>query len=153
MDPRRRARTLALQALCEADLSDHLAEEVLERLAARGLESDAEDEDALEANREDRPEPAQVTAFARELVAGVQANRAAIDGVIAETAPQFPVREVAVVDRNVLRQAIFEVLFDTKTPVRAAVNEAVELAKTFGSDSSARFVNGVLGTVAARATR
>jgi N utilization substance protein B len=60
---------------------------------------------------------------------------------------------VAAIDRNILRIAIYEVLFDNETPVRAAVNEAVELAKTFGSESSARFVNGVLGTVAARATR
>ncbi|MCL6508677.1 MAG: transcription antitermination factor NusB [Bryobacteraceae bacterium] len=101
----------------------------------------------------ERSEPASVSAFARELVRGVQAHRRAIDAIIAKAAPQWPVEEVAVIDRNILRLATYEVLFDDKTPVRAVVNEAVELAKTFGSDSSPRFVNGVLGTVAARATR
>jgi transcription antitermination protein NusB len=132
---RRRGRVLALQALYEADTSRHLALEAVDRLG------------------EEKPEPASVTAFAHELVSGVQANQPEIDDIIAETAPQWPVEDVAVVDRNLLRLAIYEVLFDDKTPVRAAVNEAVELAKLFGSDSSARFVNGVLGTVAARATR
>jgi N utilization substance protein B len=132
---RRRGRILALQALYESDTSSHRAEETVERLAA------------------DKPEPEYVAAFARELVRGVQAHRKEIDAIIAETAPQWPVEEVAVIDRNILRVATYEVLFDDKTPIRAAVNEAVELAKTFGSDSSSRFVNGVLGTVAARATR
>ncbi|MFN8557696.1 MAG: transcription antitermination factor NusB [Dehalococcoidia bacterium] len=132
---RRRARTLALQALFEADTSRHLPEEAVERLAA------------------ERPEPETVAVFARELVEGVQARRAEIDALIAETAPQFPVQDLAAVDRNVLRIAIFEVLFARETPVRVAVNEAVELAKTFGSESSPRFVNGVLGAIAARASR
>jgi N utilization substance protein B len=132
---RHRGRVLALQALYEADTSRHRAEEAVDRLAA------------------ERSEPASVSAFARELVRGVQAHRRAIDAIIAKAAPQWPVEEVAVIDRNILRLATYEVLFDDKTPVRAAVNEAVELAKTFGSDSSPRFVNGVLGTVAARATR
>ncbi len=132
---RRRARILALQALYEADVGRHAAVEVLERLST------------------ERPEPPAVAEFARRLVQGVQANRPAIDRILAEVAPQWPLSEVAAIDRNILRIAIYEVLFDNETPVRAAVNEAVELAKTFGSESSARFVNGVLGTVAARATR
>jgi len=134
---RRQARILALQALYEADVADHPVAAALARLAA------------------ERPTPADgdVVAFARRLIEGVTAHRPAIDAVIAETAPQFPVQDVAVVDRNVLRLAIYEVLFSAETPVRAAVNEAVELAKMFGSDNSARFVNGVLGTVAARASR
>ena len=132
---RRRARILALQALYEADVGRHAAAEVLERLST------------------ERPEPPAVAEFARRLVQGVQANRPAIDRILAEVAPQWPLSEVAAIDRNILRIAIYEVLFDNETPVRAAVNEAVELAKTFGSESSARFVNGVLGTVAARATR
>jgi N utilization substance protein B len=132
---RRRGRILALQALYEADTSRHRPEDAVERLAA------------------EKPEPSSVAAFAGELVRGVQANRTAIDTIIAETAPQWPVAEVAVIDRNILRVATYEVLFDDKTPVRAAINEAVELAKLFGSDHSSRFVNGVLGTVAARAPR
>lgn len=132
---RRRARVLAMQALYEADTSSHLVEEAVERLVA------------------ERPEPNRVAAFARELVGGVQGRRDEIDRVIGEAAPQFPVNEIAVVDRNILRVAIYEVLFDNKTPLRAAVNEAVEIAKSFGGESSPRFVNGVLGTVAARASR
>ncbi len=132
---RRRARVLAMQALYEADTTTHLAEEAVERLTA------------------ERPEPERVTAFTRALVGGVRAHLEEIDRLIAEAAPQFPVHQIAVVDRNVLRVAIFEVLFDNKTPLRAAVNEAVEIAKTFGGESSPRFVNGVLGTVAARASR
>lgn len=132
---RRRARILALQALYEADVGRHAAEEVLERLGA------------------ERPDPPAAVEFARRLVRGVQANRPAIDRILAEVAPQWPLSELPAIDRNILRIAIYEVLFDNETPVRAAVNEAVELAKAFGSETSARFVNGVLGTVAARATR
>ncbi|HET9464678.1 MAG TPA: transcription antitermination protein NusB, partial [Gemmatimonadales bacterium] len=72
---------------------------------------------------------------------------------LAQTAPQWSIEQMAVVDRNIMRVAIYEVLFDNETPVRAAVNEAVELAKTFGSETSSRFVNGVLGAVAAMTTR
>jgi N utilization substance protein B len=91
----------------------------------------------------------EVAVFARELVAGVLENRERIDAVIARAAPAYPVEQLAVVDRNILRLAIHEVLMNNETPVRAAINEAVELAKKFGSDSSARFVNGVLGSVSA----
>jgi N utilization substance protein B len=65
----------------------------------------------------------------------------------------WPVEQIAMVDRNILRLAIFEILFDNKVPVKVAVNEAVELAKTFGSDNSSRFVNGVLGAVSTLASR
>jgi N utilization substance protein B len=63
------------------------------------------------------------------------------------------VEQIAIIDRNILRLAIFEILFDNKVPVKVAVNEAVELAKTFGSDNSSRFVNGVLGAVSTLASR
>ncbi len=88
-------------------------------------------------------------AFTRHLVEGVEAHRAEIDAVIAERAPAFPLEEMAPVDHNVLRLAIFELLFDNRAaPLRVAINEAVEIAKGYGSESSARFVNGVLGAVA-----
>jgi transcription antitermination protein NusB len=131
---RRRGRVLALQALYEADTSNHLVEEVLERMVA------------------ERPEP-QAAEFARRLIEGIQANRTAIDEILAAAAPQWPVSDVARIDRNVLRIAIYEVRFDNETPIRAAVNEAIELAKLYGGESSPRFVNGVLGTVAEKATR
>jgi N utilization substance protein B len=133
--PRHRARVLALQALYEADQTRHLPGESLERLAA------------------DTASPPDVAGFARGLVAGVGAHRADIDDVIAGAAPQWPVEQLAAIDRNILRIAIYEVRFDNETPPRVAVSEAVELAKAYGSDNSARFVNGVLGTTTAGATR
>jgi len=93
----------------------------------------------------------EVAAFARELVKGVLENRERIDEVIARAAPAYPVGQLAAIDRNILRLAIQEILMNNETPVRAAINEAVELAKKFGSDNSARFVNGVLGSVSAMA--
>jgi len=128
---RRRARVLALQTLYEVDTVGHPPEETLSRLLGQNAVSE------------------EVAVFARELVAGVLENRERIDAVIARAAPAYPVAQLAVVDRNILRLAIHEVLMNNETPVRAAINEAVELAKKFGSDSSARFVNGVLGSVSA----
>ncbi len=92
-------------------------------------------------------------AFVRELVSGVLQNKDEIDRSIQKFAPAWPVEQIALVDRNVLRLAIFEILFDNKVPVKVAVSEAVELAKNFGSENSSRFVNGVLGSVSALASR
>lgn len=90
--------------------------------------------------------------FARALVEGVEEHRASIDEVISRHAPAFPLSEMAPVDRNVLRLAIYEVLFDNRrAPLRVAINEAVDIAKGYGSESSGRFVNGVLGAVALEA--
>jgi N utilization substance protein B len=84
----------------------------------------------------------------RELVLGVLARQAALDEVIGRYAPEWPVQQLAVIDRNILRMALFE-LAAADTPLKVAINEAVELAKSFGSDSSPRFVNGVLGSAVA----
>ena len=97
--------------------------------------------------------PEENATFVRELVSGVIQNREEIDQNINNFAPAWPVAQIPVIDRNILRLAIFEILLDNKVPVKVAINEAVELAKTFGSDSSARFVNGVLGSVSALASR
>ncbi|MEW6142193.1 MAG: transcription antitermination factor NusB [Chloroflexota bacterium] len=132
---RRKGRSLALQALYEIDCARHSPDEVLSRLA------------------EEQEPPEDAVAFARELVRGVTENRARIDSVIARYAPVFPVEQLAVIDRNILRLAIFEVLLDNKVPMKAAINEAVDIAKAFGSDSSPKFINGVLGSVAAEALR
>jgi N utilization substance protein B len=132
---RHKARTLALQALYEADCGDRAAGPVMARYLAEA--------DLSEANQ----------AFARELVDGTSRHRDEIDGHIRRYAPAWPVDQIAVIDRNILRLAIFEILFDNKVPVKAAVSEAVELAKRFGSDKSAKFVNGVLGAVITLASR
>ncbi|OGO30839.1 MAG: transcription antitermination factor NusB [Chloroflexi bacterium RBG_16_56_11] len=132
---RHKARTIALQSLYEIDAVGRRPEGVVERLLA---EAD------LSAENKD---------FVRELVNGVALNRDDIDGNIRRFAPAWPVDQIAVIDRNILRLAIFEILFDNKVPVKVAVNEAVELAKTYGSDNSARFINGVLGSIVTLASR
>jgi len=91
-----------------------------------------------------------VREFARTLVEGVLARTEELDTLIAESAPSWPLEQMARIDKNILRLAIFEILFDNKVPLKAAINEAVELGKRFGSDSSSRFINGVLGTVASK---
>jgi len=131
---RRRSRIVAFQALFEADESEHEQEPVLDfQLSRAGLDPEAEE-------------------FARELVHGVRDRGAEIDAIIEQHAPAFPLSEMAPVDRSVLRLAIYEVLFDNRrAPLRVAINEAVEIAKGYGSESSGRFVNGVLGSVALQA--
>jgi N utilization substance protein B len=91
----------------------------------------------------------EVANFSRELVNGILHNRKDIDDVIREFAPTFPLEQIATIDRNILRLAIFEVLFHNKVPLKVAINEAVELAKSFGGNMSPKFVNGVLGSVVA----
>jgi len=132
---RRKARRLALQALYEIDSAGHGVEEVVARLLVEAGLSEASN------------------AFVRELVDGVIQNKDKLDRSIQKFAPAWPIKQIPVVDRNILRLAIFEILLDNRMPVKVAINEAVELAKTFGSDNSARFVNGVLGSVSTQVTR
>jgi N utilization substance protein B len=123
---------LAFQTLYEVDISAHRPGEVLERLAGE-LHQDP-----------------VVADYARELVGGVGRNHATIDEVIGRYAPAWPVGQMSAVDRNLLRMGIFEAVYNSTTiPVGVAINEAVELAKLYGSESSARFINGVLGRVVA----
>lgn len=133
--PRRKARKLALQMLYEIDTVGHEVEGVITRLLADGKLSE---ENAV---------------FTRELVNGVIQNKEKIDHTIRRFAPAWPIKQIPVVDRNILRLAIFEILLDNKVPVKVAINEAVELAKSFGGENSHRFVNGVLGSVSAVASK
>ncbi len=135
MGIRRKARVIALQALFEVDSVGHDAGETVARLVA---------EAAL---------PEEGAVFVRELVGGVLTNKDRIDSVIQTFAPAWPVVQLATIDRNILRLAIFEILVNNRVPVKAAINEAVELAKTFGSENSPKFINGVLGTVSAQLSR
>ena len=132
---RRRARALALQALFEMDSAGHKAEETIRYLLAQERLSE------------------ENTKFSHELVSGVTQNKTKIDEYIKRFAPTWPIAQIAAVDKNILRLALFEILIDNKVPVKVAINEAVELAKRFGSDSSSKFVNGVLGSVGGLATR
>ena len=132
---RRRARALALQILYEVDTVGHELEKVVARLLAKkGLSEEN-------------------AAFTRELASGVIQNKENIDHHIKAFAPAWPIEHTAVVDRNILRVAIFEILFDNKVSLKVAINEAVELAKAFGSDNSPKFVNGVLGSVSTLTSR
>ena len=126
---------MALQTLYEVDTSGHDAQETLSRLLEEATVTE------------------EITAFAQELVTGAMDNRRYLDEVIAKVAPAWPLDQMAPIERNILRLAILEILLNNRTPVRAAINEAVELAKSFGSDNSAKFVNGVLGSVSLMATR
>jgi transcription antitermination protein NusB len=126
---RHKAREVALQALYEFDSVQHKPEEaigyILDRMELSG----------------------EVTVFSRELVAGVMQNRDTIDRHIRDYAPAWPLEQIPVVDRNILRLSIFEILMDNTMPVKVAINEAVELAKTYGSENSSKFINGVLGSI------
>jgi len=126
---RRQARIAALQTLYELDCTKHKVEEALARLRA----GETLAQEAL--------------IFSEELVKGVLQNKSELDALIKKFAPAFPPEQMPIIDRNILRLAIFEILFNDKTPFKVAINEAVELAKKFGSDSSPRLINGVLGSI------
>ncbi len=132
MKPRTRARSIALQALYEIDIAGHPPGEVLEeRLAETELDDKLAD-------------------FARQIVFGVLPLIDRLDLFIAQHAPEWPLDQVATIDRNILRIALWEIALSDQTPIKVAINEAVELGKMFGSDSTPRFVNGVLGSLADR---
>lgn len=90
--------------------------------------------------------PESSVEFAEELLGGVSKSQSGLDNVITCYAPAWPVSQLSVIDRNILRIALFELIYTPLTPRKTAINEAVELAKIFGSESSARFINGVLGS-------
>ena len=95
---------------------------------------------------EDEDLPRNSIPFAQELLDGVSKSRLGLDNVITRYAPAWPVSQLSVIDRNILRIALFELIYTPGTPRKTTINEAVELAKIFGSESSARFINGVLGS-------
>jgi transcription antitermination protein NusB len=126
---RHKAREIALQVLYEIDSVGHKPEDAMKQILSR-----------VETSQD-------VAGFARELVDGTLTNREQLDQNIKDFAPAWPIDQISIVDRNILRLAIFEILLDNKIPVKVTINEAVELAKTFGSNNSSRFINGVLGSV------
>jgi transcription antitermination protein NusB len=130
MKPRTRARSIALQALYEIDMTGHLPEVVF---AERLLETPLED---------------NLVEFARKIIFGIQPIVTELDLIIAKHAPEWPLDQVAVIDRNIMRIALWEIAVSNQTPLKVAINEAVELGKIYGSESTPRFVNGVLGSLA-----
>lgn len=132
MKQRTRARGIALQALYELDLTNHSIGTVM---AYHFTVSE------IEENLQD---------FALEIVRGIAPIRDLLDSYIAEHAPEWPIDQVSIIDRNLLRIALWEFAVKGETPIKVAINEAIELAKIYGSDSTPRFINGVLGSLASR---
>jgi N utilization substance protein B len=130
MKPRTRARSLALQVLYEVDVANHPPADIY-RLRL-----------------EDNPLPDDLSDFARQIIFGVLPLTTTLDQIIAKYAPEWPLDQIAAIDRNILRMALWEFAVYHDTPIKVAINEAVELAKQYGSDSAPRFVNGVLGALA-----
>ena len=126
---RRQARVTALQSLYEYDTAQHDPDAVLRRHA------------------EERHLDPRVVVFAEDLLAGVRAHEAELDALIQTSAPEWPIAQMSRIDKNILRLAIYEIRYNKAVPARAAINEAVELAKHYGSETSSRFVNGVLGAI------
>ena len=132
MKSRTKARGLALQVLYEVDLTNHLPGEVLTNRLAETELSD------------------ELAHFASQIVSGVCPIAKQLDSVIARFAQEWPFDQIPAIDRNILRMATWEFAVSGETPIKVAINEAVELAKIYGSDNASRFVNGVLGSLAAQ---
>ncbi len=130
MKPRTRARSLALQVLYEVDIAKHPPA------------------NAFQSRLEEFPLTADLSDFARQIIFGVLPLTTQLDQLISKYAPEWPLDQIAAIDRNILRMALWEFAVSQETPLKVAINEAVELAKQFGSDSAPRFVNGVLGALA-----
>jgi len=130
MKPRTRARSLALQVLYEVDMANHPPGEV------------------FKLRLEEFPLTDDLAEFARQIIFGILPLTHELDQLIAKYAPDWPLDQIAAIDRNILRMALWEFAIQGETPIKVAINEAVELAKHYGSDSAPRFINGVLGSLA-----
>jgi N utilization substance protein B len=131
---RHQARELALKVLFQLEGAGDDPEDVLRYHAAEGAATE------------------EVTTFARQLVDGVIDNRERLDAILSEASEHWRLEQMAKVDRVILRIAVYEIAIDRKVPTKAAINESIELAKTFSGEEAGRFVNGILGRVAATAT-
>jgi len=132
MKSRTKARGIALQVLYEYDVSRHLPET------------------SLDERFKDEPLEENLKIFSEKIVAGIIPIIDRLDQIISKHAPEWPLDQVATIDRNIIRIALWEFAIEECTPVKVAINEAIELAKVYGSDSTPRFVNGVLGSLAAQ---
>jgi len=130
---RHQARELALKVLFQLEGSQDDPEEVLVYHAVEGAAT------------------SDVTNFARHLVSGVLTNREKLDAILSETSEHWKIEQMAKVDRIILQIAVYEIAIDRQVPTKAAINESIELAKTFSGEEAGRFVNGILGRVAATA--
>lgn len=143
MANRHLSRSLAMQSLFEWDFYQTNSQLLASEGKAKSIDS------ILERNIEEFGPGLEDGNFARELTHGVIEHQQEIDDIIQKAAPEWPINHIAPVDRNILRIGLLELLFRDKkeVPPKVAINESIELAKTFGGETSGKFVNGVLGTV------
>lgn len=142
MANRHLSRSIAMQTLYEWDFNSSTP---LTTGGANGKKID----EILERNVGEFAPGLEDDKFARDLIKGVLENQKKIDEIITKTAPEWPLEQVSLIDRNILRIGIYELLFGKReeVPPKVAINEAIELAKSFGGETSGKFVNGVLGTI------
>jgi len=131
MSNRHLARTIVLQTLFQWDFNQ--GQEELNKIIGRNFQEFAPEFDD--------------GGFSKELISGIIKNQPAIDQLISKYAPEWPIEQITIVDRNVLRIGIYELKFSQEIPPKVAINEAIELAKSFSNESSGKFVNGVLGSI------
>ncbi|TSC83988.1 MAG: putative transcription termination factor [Parcubacteria group bacterium Gr01-1014_13] len=132
MSNRHLARSIAMQALFEWDFRDQPTD-ILPLIIDRDLKEFGPGLDETE--------------FAKKIIEDVQQNIKDIDKLITQYAPQWPIEQITIIDRNILRIGIYELKFNNEVPPKVAINEAIELAKNFGGPASGRFINGVLGAI------
>ncbi len=128
MVERRRSRAIAVEILYQKEMTDFSLDTIFERR----IESSGE----------------KVSGFSKKLLKGIEANQEMIDGLIDDYAKNWAIERLPVVDRNILRISIYEMVYEPEIPASVSINEAIELAKIYGSVESGKFVNGVLGQVA-----
>ena len=137
-------RTIALQILYQLDFRQPFSNDYKNHLKE---EQENKIELLTEQNLCEFAPGAEEKDFAKNLIAGVLGHAKEIDLLIAKYAPEWPIEQITLIDRNVLRIGVYELKFDTNIPDKVAINEAIELAKSFGGESSSKFVNGVLGSI------
>lgn len=132
MSNRHLARTITMQTLYEWDFNGRVREDILGLLRENFTQFAPDFSDQ---------------GFSEQLLQGVMDHRSDIDTTITKYAPEWPLEQITIVDRNVLRIGVFELMFSPDVPPKVAINEAIEVAKGFGGESSGKFVNGVLGAI------
>jgi N utilization substance protein B len=144
---RRAARRLALDVLYEAEIRDQLPLDAWSARRSQGWVVPTQADDDVARGAVGEPPPDSATPYALSLVEGVQGHQADIDALIARYADRWTIERMPVIDRNLLRIAVYELLWRRDIPVAVAINEAVELAKSMSTDDSGRFINGLLGKI------
>lgn len=144
---RRVARRLALDVLYEAEIRGMLPSEAFQDRERLGWVITREDIEGDTEGEASQPPDEEILGYARLLVDGIQAHQADLDVLIVRYADRWAIERMPVVDRCLLRMALYELLWGTDIPVAVAINEAVELAKGFSTEDSGRFINGLLGRI------